>query len=162
MEGKILTREAILENIKGVQFHSYKRTGMTVLKGNNQVSLQVRESRYYPDHESKGKIGHGWHDISESHFLRDKRLVDFYVFLTYLPTRNGIENQFVVVPSKDLEQLIKTKDTGQNDIYRFYFHFEGEKVFEIRHGVIDYSQYLNSWDLISEALNKKLFGGVEG
>ena len=155
MEGKTLTKQAILENIKGVQFHAYKRLGLNVIKGNSEVSLQIRESRYYPDHESKGKIGHGWHDISESDFLRDKRLVNFYVFLTHVPTRNGDEDQFVVVPSKDLELLTKTKDIGQNSIYRFYFHFEKDKVFEIRDAVIDYSKYLNNWSLIAQALSDK-------
>lgn len=137
MEGKSLTKQAILENIKGVQFHSYKRLGLNVIKGNREVSLQIRESRYYPDHWSKDMVGHGWHDISEGDFLRDKRLVDFYVFLTHVQTHNSEEDRFVVVPSKDLEQLVKTKDTGQNSIYRFYFHFEGDKVYEIRDGVID-------------------------
>jgi hypothetical protein len=155
MEGKALTKQAILDNIRGVQFHSYKRLGLNVLKGNNEVSLQVRESRYYPDRVSKDKVGHGWNDISESDFLRDKDVVDFYVFLTHVPSRNCEENQFVVVPSGDLEQLIKCKDTGQNSIYRFYFHFEGDKVFEIRDAVIDYSKYLNNWSLIVHALSDK-------
>lgn len=77
--------------------------------------------------------------------------MDFYVFLTYLPS----ENKFVIIPTKNLEKLIKNKPSGQNEIYRFYFHFEGKEVTEIRDGITDYSEYLNRWDLIKNALEKE-------
>lgn len=73
--------------------------------------------------------------------------MDFYVFLTQLP-----ENKFVIVPTKDLEKLIKNKPSGQNGVYRFYFNFEGKEVSEIRDEKTDYSKYLNNWDLIVNAL----------
>lgn len=151
MQKIVLTEQVLSDNVKGLQFHPNKRSGLCVLKGCNQVSVQVRESKYHHTHESKGKLGHSWHDIKEFDFLMDKGKVDFYIFLTYLTS----ENKFVIVPAKDLEKLIKNKPSGQNEIYRFYFHFERKEVFEIRDEIIDYSKYLNRWDLIKNILEQQ-------
>jgi hypothetical protein len=81
------------------------------------------------------------------------------VFVTQWPTFEKsksacYQNKFVVVPTKDLEKLIKNKPTGQNGVYRFYFYFEGQKAIEIRDQITDYSDYFNRWDLIKNALER--------
>ncbi len=150
MEGIELTKEALSKKVPAVRFHKYKRIGLNVIKGRKEVSLQVRESRYHEYHESKGKLGHSWHEIKERDFLRDKHLVNFYVFLTHLTDE---ETPFLIMPSKDLERLIQHKPIGQKGIYRFYFHINGKEVTECRNELTDYSQYLNRWDLIKSALD---------
>jgi hypothetical protein len=147
MEGIALTKEALSSLMKGIQFFKYKKIGLNVIKGNSQVFLQVRESRYHEYHESKGKLGHSWHDIREEDFLHNK--ANFYVFVTHL---TDFETTALVVPRKDLERLLEHKQKGQNGVYRFYFHFNGKDVTECRDQLTDYSEYFNRWNLIKLAL----------
>ena len=62
------------------------------------------------------------------------------------------ENQFVIVPAKELERMVKTKSAGKKGIYSFYISFDGKRVVEERDEIVDYSGYLDRWDLISQAL----------
>ena len=83
--------------------------------------------------------------------------MDFYVFLSYLPKFgehkiSSFENMFLIVPTTDLKKLVKKK-SGKNGSYSFYFNFEGKNVVEKRDNLTDYSQYLDGWKLIQEALD---------
>ena len=112
--------------------------------------------RYYTKRVWKGTLGHSWHVIFGKKFVRDKERVDFYVFLTYLPKyaehkMSKFENKFIIVPTIELEKLIKNKKVDKRGRYSFCFNFEGNKVTEKRDEPTDYSEYLNRWDLIKHA-----------
>jgi len=90
---------------------------LLVVRGSRHVGVWVEQSRYYVDREWKGSIGHSWHHLSRKSSLREKKTVDFYVFLIYLP-RYGqhrlrtFETKFVVVPTDELEKRIERKLAG--------------------------------------------------
>lgn len=152
--GEVITAETLLKNLKdcGVYF-PVRDVGIDLLgvNGKKHVSIQVKESRYYPQQIS-------WHVIFRKKFVRDKEKVDFYVFLTYLPKigehKIKFENKFIIVPTSDLERLIKEKKVDKRGRYSFCFSFEGNKVVDKRENSVDYSEYLERWDLIDNALLK--------
>jgi len=158
--GEVVTAEAILENVKSAEVYFPLHdigVDLLVVKGKKHGSIQVKESRYFTERERKGTIGHSWHQLHRKKFLRDKDKVDFYVFLTYMPKfgehkLTSFENRFIIVPTKELEKLIKDKPSGKKEVYSFYFNFEGKKVVEKRDEITDYSEYLNRWNLIKDAL----------
>src|SRR4030067_5854 len=98
---RTLTTEALLDNLQGVDVQFDKGSNLRAMKGGNCVSIQSRESKYH-DVELRGKKGCSWHEIKEGDFLKDKRKVNFYVFLTYLPKFGehklaSFENLFVII-----------------------------------------------------------------
>jgi hypothetical protein len=161
--GEVLTAEAILEHVKGAEIYFPLHdigTDLLVMKESSHISIQVKESRYFTEKGRKGVKGSSWHQIHKRKFQRDRNKVNFYVFLTYLPRFGehklvSFENKFVVVPTKDLEKLIENKPSGEKEIYSFYFNFDGKKVVENRNEVTDYSEYLDRWDLINNALERQ-------
>jgi hypothetical protein len=95
--GEVVTAEALLKNVKGCEVYFPVRDvgiDLLVVKGKKHVSIQVKESRYYPQRIS-------WHVIFRKKF-RDKERVDFYVFLTYFPKYREFENKFIIVPALNL------------------------------------------------------------
>lgn len=153
--GEVITAEALLKNVKGCEvYFPLHDVGidLLVINGKKHVSVQVKESRYYPQQIS-------WHVIFRKKFVRDKERVDFYVFLIYLPKIgehriSKFENKFIIVPTSDLESLIKEKKVDKRGRYSYCFNFEGKKVVDKREDSVDYSEYLERWDLIDSALLK--------
>ena len=158
--GEVLTAETLIERLEDVEvYFPLHDVGidLLVVKGKKFVSIQVKESRYFTKRKYKGTIGHSWHQIHKRKFIRDIEKVDFYVFLTFYPIvgehkLSSFENKYLIVPTLDLEKLIKNKSSGSRKIYSFYFRFEGAKVIEKRDIITDYSKYLNNWSLIKRAL----------
>ncbi|MGD0072209.1 MAG: hypothetical protein ABSB71_11695 [Candidatus Bathyarchaeia archaeon] len=156
--GEVLTAQAILDHVKGAEIYFPLHdigTDLLVMMGCNHVSIQVKESRYFTQRVLKGTKGHSWHQVHKKKLEKEK--VDFYVFLTYLPRFGehkmaSFENKFIIVPTADLKKFAKNKNSGQTGIYSFYFNFEGKKVVDKRDGITDYSNYLDGWKLIKEAL----------
>jgi hypothetical protein len=150
--GEVITAEALRKNVEGCEvYFPLHDVGidLLVVNGKKHASVQVKESRYYPQQIS-------WHVIFRKKFVRDKERVDFYVFLTYLPKigehgTSKFENKFIIVPTSDLESLIKEKKVDKRGRYSFCFNFEGKKVADKRDVPTDYSEYLNRWDLIKQA-----------
>jgi len=161
--GEVITAEAMLGNVKGAEVYFPLHDigiDLLVVMGKNHISIQVKESRYFTERVLKGTLGHSWHQLHKKKFIRDKGKVDFYIFLTYLPRFgehrfNAFENKFLIIPTSELDKRIKTKDSGKKEIYSFYFNFEGKKVVEKRDAVTDYSEYLNRWTLIKEAIEQQ-------
>lgn len=151
--GEIVTAEALLRNVKGSDVYFPVRDvgiDLLVVNGKKHVSIQVKESRYYPQRIS-------WHVIFRKKF-RDKKRVDFYVFLTYVPKYGNnrismFENKFIIVPTSELDKRVNGKKVDKRGRYSFCFNFEGNRVTDKRDNrPIDYSDYLNRWDLIKETL----------
>lgn len=105
----------------------------------------------------KGFSGVSWHQIYKKKFERDKERVDFFVLLTYLPVwkhkLHTFENRFVIVPTRKLKRRIEGKNAGKKGIYSFYFHFNKGGVVEVRDTETDYSEFIDNWSLIHEALH---------
>ena len=118
--GEVLTAEAILDNVKDSEVYFPLHdigVDLLIVKGKKHVSIQVKESRYYTKLR-KGTLGHGWHDVDAKKILRDVDKVDFYIFLTYLPTYGehrlrSFENKFVIVPTTEILERIKVKENAQ-------------------------------------------------
>lgn len=157
--GECLAAEELLHKLQCEVFFPAHDTGIDLLavKGAKHVGIQVKESRYF---DRRG--GHSWHQVKHAKFLR--RIVDFYIFLTYLPVLgehkvSRFDNKFLVVPSSELEKRFAVKDSGKRQIYSFYFHFEEETVWDQRvtvtreNPLTDYSEFLDAWELIREALH---------
>jgi len=166
--GECITAEKIMEELKDCEIYfPLHDVGIDLLvaKRDKHIGIQVKESRYYIGRVWRsGHRGHSWHQVKEKKFQRDKEKVDFYVFLTYFPVYGEhklsyFENKFLVVPSKELEKRMKIKDPGKNRVYSFCFHFEDSKVWDERviykgeyKELMDYSSYLNAWDLLKKEL----------
>jgi len=154
--GEVITAEALLKNAKGCEIYFPLHDvgiDLLVVKGKKHVSIQVKESRYFATRRWKGTIGHSFHSLHKKKFLRDKKKLDFYIFLTYLPRfgehrMQSFENKFIIVPTSELVKRIKNKKAGKRDIYFFCFNFEGKKVTEKRDEPTDYSEYLDRWNLL--------------
>lgn len=169
--GECVTAEEILKKLRDCEVYFPLHdvgVDLLIVKGNKHVGVQVKESRYYFGHVWRsGHRGHSWHQVRKDKLMKDRDKADFYIFLTYLP-RYGehrlsrFENKFLIVPTKDLERRVKIKDPGKRGVYSFYFHFEGLKVWDERvvyknedvNKLMDYSEYLDAWDLLRRALNK--------
>ncbi|MEM3715522.1 MAG: hypothetical protein QXG39_06645 [Candidatus Aenigmatarchaeota archaeon] len=164
--GECIVAEEIMKGIKCEVYFPVRYTGVDLLvaSANKHVGIQVKESRYYTGYKWKsGHVGHTWHQIKKTIFLKYKDKVNFYVFITYLPlfSKHKIsrfENKFLVVPTVELEKRMKIKNPGKRGIYSFCFHFEGPKVWDERITVdiddelADYSKFLNAWHLIEQTL----------
>lgn len=167
--GEVVTAEAILINVKGAEVFFPLRdvgTDLLVVEGKNHVSVQVKESRYFTSRVLKGTRGHSWHQINRKKLDREK--VDFYVFLTYYQTGgehspSPFEYKFVIVPTSDLEKRIREaeKKSGKKGFFSFYFNFDGKKVVEKRDVPTDYSDYLDRWDLIKDALDGTISRNID-
>jgi hypothetical protein len=159
--GEVVTAEAILKNVRDSEVYFPLHdigVDLLVVNGKKHVSVQVKESRYYTEREWRGTRGHSWHSLFKRKFLRDKEKVDFYVFLTYIPRfgehrLSTFENKFLIVRTSELQRHLEAKGTGKKGIYFFCFNFEDKKAIEKRHGIVDYSEHLNRWDLIEKALH---------
>ncbi len=104
--GEVITAEALLKNIKDCEVYFPVRDvgiDLLVVKDKKPVSIQVKESRYY-------QRKHSWHCISRKKFS-SKEIIDFYVFLTYLPKygkhkMKKFENKFLIFPNHKLETYV--------------------------------------------------------
>jgi len=168
--GECVTAEEIKKKAECEVFFPLWDVGvdLLVVKGQKHVGIQVKESRYHRSRTwPSGHFGHSWHQVPEKKFLRDKDKVDFYVFVTYVDVPIGhkmdFQNRFVVVPGAELEKRMKIKDPGKNEMYSFCFHFEGEEVWDkgvtvgLENELTNYSEYLDAWHLIRQALESTSF-----
>lgn len=165
--GECIVAEEVMKRLRGVEvYFPMHDVGIDLLlvKGRKHVGIQVKESRYYTGYvwKKSGHEGHSWHQIKKK-ILEKTGNVDFYVFLTYLPSIGShrisrFENRFLVVPAEELRRRAKIKDPGKPGVYSFCFHFENNRVWdermtaEISDERADYSQFLNAWHLIKRAL----------
>jgi hypothetical protein len=156
--GECIVAEELLEKLRCEVFFPVHDIGVDLLavKGAKHVGIQLKESRYF-----FRRGGHSWHQVKRAKFL--KGIVDFYVFLTYLPVLgehkvSRFDNKFLIVPSSELEKRMAVKNAGKRQIYSFYFHFEGAKVWDERvtvkagNPLTDYSEFSDAWNLIGKAL----------
>jgi hypothetical protein len=71
----------------------------------------------------------------------------------------SFDSKYLIVPSSEIQRRARYKKPGQNNIYSFYFRFDGPKVTEIREGreatgiYFDYSEFLDNWNQIEEPLS---------
>lgn len=167
--GECIVAEELLDRLKGVEvFFPVHDVGidLLVVKEKKHVGIQVKESRYYGSRTWKsGHVGHSWHQLKRIKFERSRGKVDFYIFLTYLPIQaehkvSSFGYKFLVVPSSELEKRVAIKDAGKKSIFSFCFHFQDKNVWDERvtatldEPLTEYSQFLNSWDLIDKALER--------
>jgi hypothetical protein len=165
--GECIVAEEVMKKLRGVEvYFPMHDVGIDLLlvKGRKHVGIQVKESRYYTGYvwKKSGHEGHSWHQIKKK-ILEKTGNVDFYVFLTYLPSIGShkisrFENRFLVVPVEELRRRAKIKDPGKPGVYSFCFHFENNRVWderitaEIGDERANYSQFLDAWHLIKRAL----------
>jgi hypothetical protein len=157
--GECIVAEELSKRVECHVFFPIHDVGIDLLavKGKKHASIQVKESRH---HARMG--GHSWHQLYRAKFL--KGVVDFCVFLTYLPIIgehkvSRLDQKFLIVPSSELGRRLAIKHTaGKKQVYDFYFHFEKEKVIDQRvtmqeSPLSDYTEFLNAWELIGKALS---------
>jgi hypothetical protein len=137
---------------------------LLVVKGQKHIGIRVEESRYYKSRTwPSGHIGHSCHRLKRARIERSTGKVDFYVFLTYLRIQTRSKEgpfgyRFLVVPSRELEKRIAIKDPDKKSGYTFCFHFQHRNVWDekvkatLENPLAEYSQFLNSWQLIHAAL----------
>ena len=86
--GECIVAEQIMERLKCDVYFPMRDVGvdLLVIKNDKHVGIQVKESRYYIGRTWKsGHVGHSWHQVKKAKFLKNRGIVDFYIFLTYLP-----------------------------------------------------------------------------
>lgn len=122
-------------------------TILSIEGGSKLVSFQIKESGYYE------KQNEAWHEVSQKSLEKNKDRVDFYVFVIYLPKHLTVlkntpwEIHFVICPTKILIERAEKKKLKDGD-YVFHFRFEGSSLKERRDESVDYTEYLNAWNLI--------------
>ena len=163
--GEVLTAERLKVEIPGCEIYfPLKDIGvdLLVVRGNSHVGIQVKESRYYQG----GKVQRGtdwhnsWHQVSEGNLglvsSPKKKAADFFVFLTYLPNIEKTKissfiERYIIVPLNELCRKVPQKRASRG-VYSFLFMFDGDTVTECREDEQDYSEFLETWQLIDEAL----------
>ena len=108
------------------------------------VKIQVKESREYNLGECNG-----WFGISAKK-VRDK-VADFYVFIIYTAEENNHKMKMVcrslVVPAEVLLEKSRSKIESKGG-FDYYFKIMPEKAWEDREIEVDYSDYVNNFDLM--------------
>lgn len=167
--GESIVAEELVNRKKEFDFYfPLKDKGIDILgvhkKTKRVITFQVKESRYY----EKSKSDHSWHQEDKHKIIRNKEKVDYYVFVTYIPSHLSKEKQkkphfdikFIIVPMKELLEKIKNKRPNKAGKYSFYFSYNRQerKVIEVRekdkiwenNKLFDYTKYSdnNGWDKI--------------
>ncbi|MEM2704524.1 MAG: hypothetical protein QXR45_15355 [Candidatus Bathyarchaeia archaeon] len=175
--GECLVAERIFEELEGCEVYFPLRdvgVDLLIVKGSGHVGVQVKESRYYytvrwRSVDPRGHVGHSWHRVSREKFQKSLDRVGFYIFVTYVhrleesreKTRTSFfETKFLVVPTRELEKRMEIKRPVKGGVYSFCFHFEDGKAWDEDVNIQDesmkplagYSQYIDVWHLLSEAL----------
>lgn len=101
------------------------------------VSIQVRESKFYPDEEVY------WQEIRKGPFDQNKGENTFYVFVL----RRRAEINYLVVPSLWIDEHgDKFYFDVKNRKWFFYFKLENGKALETRKSQLDLTPFLNNWN----------------
>jgi len=163
--GECITAEKILQELKGCEvYFPLHDVGVDLLVVSQQrhLGIQVKESRYFLVPPSWKRKNHSWHQIRKETLGNNR--CDFYIFLTYLPLLGehklkSFDQKFLVIPRQELERRCKVKNPGKRGTYSFYFNFDNGKVTDLRDNIKeeelkDYTKFLDSWNLVKEALSK--------
>ena len=108
------------------------------------AKIQVKESREY----NLG-MGNGWFGVNKKKVF--DKVADFYVFLIYTAEEDGhkmkMNNRVLIVPADVLLEKSKNKIESKES-FDYYFNIQEKKAWEHRNGLVDYSKYLNNFDLL--------------
>lgn len=110
------------------------------------AKIQVKESREY----NLG-MADGWIGIKKDKVM--SKVTDFYIFLVYTAEENEhkikMTYRMLIVPSQVLLDKSMHKKAGKRDgAFDYYFKIQKDKAWEDREGHIDYSEYINNFDLL--------------
>jgi hypothetical protein len=166
--GECIVAEKIARALKGEcqLFFPLKDIGtdLLIVRKAKCISLQVKESRYFKNGKCGDYYGYAFHQVAKKKIHLEEKLVDFFIFLTYLPvtSKTGkihFEHRYLVVPTNELRKRAAQKSAGKSKIYRFYFHFGENEVLDIRgtsglpRESKDYTSFVDAWGLIERALS---------
>ena len=162
--GEVLVAEEILKNVPRCELYFPVHDvgiDLLVVKGKQYCGIQVKESRYFPG-RSQSIREHSWHQVKGKNLNPDapsnRKMPDIFVFLTYLPNYeptkiSSFRQSYIIIPLENLRTKMGAKRPSRG-VYSFYFCFEGKQVSEIRDGPEDYSEFLDNWDLVDQALSQ--------
>ena len=108
------------------------------------AKIQVKESREY-----NVGMADGWWGINKKKVF--EKVVDFYVFLIYTAEEDGhkmkMRNRVLIVPSDVLFEKSKGKRESKGG-FDYYFKIQKEEAWEDREEKIDYSEYIENYNLL--------------
>lgn len=164
---EVIFAEALKAQVDCEVYFPLRDLGIDLLavRGQHHAGIQVKGSRYYT---AKNGITipeerwHTWHQLYAKKLGKENG-VDFYAFVSYLPRLGEhkvarFEQRFLVIPASEIEGRVKSKRAGKNQVYSFYFRFDGDRVSEIRESrkndirEVDYTEFLDNWEQIGKVL----------
>ncbi|HLD15033.1 MAG TPA: hypothetical protein VJB94_00435 [Candidatus Nanoarchaeia archaeon] len=108
------------------------------------VKIQVKESREY----NLGQAN-GWFSVSKDKVLN--KVADFYIFLIYTAEdkeyKKMMTPRMLIIPSDILLDKSKNKKDRKNR-FDYYFKIQKNKAWEDRDVMVDYSEYINNFNLL--------------
>ena len=160
-----LVAEKLLEKLPDSQvFFPVRDIGVDLLvsSGEKHANIQVKGSRYYTQRkgvELPPESCHSWHQVVAKKL--DRRNVDFYIFVTSIARESAnritrFDTRFLVVPQSEVLRRVVAKSQGKQGVYRFYFCFNNQRVFDTREKSTDelfnYTAFLDNWDSLRDSL----------
>lgn len=160
-----LVAEKLLDRLPGCQVYFPVRdvgVDLLITSGERHAGIQVKGSRYYTQKngvELPPEKCHSWHQV----FVKklDRQNVDFYIFVTSIAREGAnritkFDTRFLVVPQSEVLRRVVAKSKGERGVYRYYFCFNNQTVFDTREKstdeLFDYTAFLENWDLLKHSL----------
>lgn len=108
------------------------------------AKIQVKESREYHLGQADSWVG-----IKEEKVK--KKVADFYVFLVYTAKEEKHKMKMIarvlIVPSEKLLENSKNKKSSRGG-YDYYFKIQEDKAWDDRDSYVDYSEFIDNFDLL--------------
>ena len=136
------------------------------LKTQKSISIQVKGSITYKEKKKTQKPSrfmkrfgapNSWTIIKTKSIFNTTNKIDFIIFVIYeedlLGKNRNIKQNFLIIPMKDFQRITKKekKEREKKQEYHYGFVRIDDKVLEVNNTqgkTIDFSKYLNNWDLI--------------
>lgn len=130
------------------------------LKTGKSKTVQVKGSRTYePKRLETLKFGAGspaWFIIDKDAIFNASNKLDFFIFVLHNMIDEGskkeIKVNYLVIPLKDLQRLVKKKKQRKNGTYHFsmWVDNKGKRAFDFNllKTPIQFSKYLDNWNLL--------------
>jgi len=125
-------------------------------------TIQVKGSRTYePSKAEVNKYGGGrtaWVTITKDQILKTKNEIDFFIIVLHSlvdsKTRKEIQNDFLVVPARDMRKIVSKKKVRRGGKYHFFIWIDpqNKRSFDFNNAdrkQINLKLFLNNWRLLS-------------
>lgn len=125
-------------------------------------TIQVKGSRTYEPRKAEvNRYGGGrsaWVTINRDQILKTKNEIDFFVIVLHSlvdsKTRKEIQNDFLVVPAREMRKIVRKKKVRRGGKYHFFIWIDpqNKRSFDFNNSErrqINLKSFLNNWALLT-------------